>query len=459
VMRRRVGSLGRRLSWWLALETLAGLGAVCTVVYVAFAANLSARQIETLSQKQGLVAHVVGEASIDRDLSELKHRLDDFLASHTDLGLVLQEGAEPPLYRSAQIAPTDRARTATFSVPFALAQAGAIDATLTLDTQPDARLLSRLAVTMLSAAAAGTLLVSIGGFLLVRRGLAPIRDLVEQTRHLAADSLGRRLDGSAQPDELLPLVEQFNALLGRVNQAYEQLEGFNADVAHELCTPLSTLISASELALRKSRAVDELRDVLVSNLEDLRRLSGIVQDMLFLSHADHGATARREPAPSLAVIAASVAEYHEAALEEARIGIRIAGDAGAEVDVALLRRALSNLIGNATRYATPGTTLQVNIAQSSDAEVSITVVNRGPTIEVGQLPRLFDRFFRCDGTRTAADQHHGLGLAIVAAIARMHCGHPIAQSESGATSIGLTVAGKPRIGRPAMPARTDTEPA
>jgi two-component system heavy metal sensor histidine kinase CusS len=459
VMRRRVGSLGRRLSWWLALETLVGLGAVCTVVYLVFAANLSARQIETLSQKQGLVAHVVDEASIDRDLDELKHRLDDFLASHNDLGLVLQEGTEPPLYRSARIAPADRARVATFSVPFTPAKTGSIDATLTLDTQPDARLLSRLAVAMLGSAATGTLLVSIGGFLLVRRGLAPVRDLVEQTRHLAADTLRRRLDGSAQPEELQPLVEQFNALLGRVNQAYEQLEGFNADVAHELCTPLATLISASELALRKSRAADELRDVLVSNLEDLRRLSGIVQDMLFLSHADHGATARREPAPSLAAIAVSVAEYHEAALEEARIGIRIAGDAAAEVDVALLRRALSNLIGNATRYATPDTTLQVNIAQSSDEEVSIAVVNRGPTIELGQLPRLFDRFFRCDGTRAAADQHHGLGLAIVAAIARMHGGHPIAHSESGVTSVGLTVEGNPRIGQPAVPARTDTEPA
>lgn len=439
MIRRRVGSLGRRLSWWLALETLVGLGAMCTVVYVAFAMSVSARQVDTLSQKQVLIRHVLDEASTDGDLAELKHRLDDFLAGHADLGLVLQAEGSPPLYRSASVPAPSHARTSTFTVPFAIPDTRSINAMLTLDTRPDEQLLWRLAVTLLSAAAAGALLVSVGGFLLVRRGLAPVRGLVEQTRHLAADSLRRLLDGSAQPDELQPLVEQFNALLRRLNQAYEQLEGFNADVAHELCTPLTTLISATELALRKSRGADELREVLISNLEDLRRLSGIVKDMLFLSHADRGATARRESAPSLAAIAASVAEYHEAALEEARVGIRIVGDAAAEVDVALLRRALSNLIGNATRYAKPDSTMQVEITELPRRRVCIAVVDQGATIAADQLPRLFDRFFRGDSVRSAGDEHHGLGLAIVAAIARMHGGQPIARSADGVTAIGLTL--------------------
>ena len=440
MIRRPVGSLGRRLSWWLAFETLAGLGAMCTMVYVAFAMSLSAREVDTLSQKQALVRHVLGEASADRDLRELKHRLDDFLMGHTDMGLVLQAGAGPPLYRSASLPAADSARASTFAVPVALPDVGSIDATLTLDTRPDKQLLRRLALTLLGAAATGALLVSTGGFLLVRRGLAPVRDLVEQTRHLPVDSLRHQLDGSAQPKELQPLVEQFNALLRRLDQAYEQLEGFNADVAHELCTPLTTLIGASELALRKTRSTEELREVLGSNLEDLRRLSGVVQDMLFLSHADRGAAARREAAPSLAAVAASVAEYHEAALDEARIGIEIVGDAAAEVDVALLRRAVSNLIGNATRYATTGSTLQVQIAALSGPRVCLTVVNQGPTIAADQLPKLFDRFFRCDSVRSAGVEHHGLGLAIVAAIARMHGGQPVARSADGVTSIGLTFA-------------------
>lgn len=439
MMRRASGSLGVRLSWWLAWATLAGLGAVCTAVYVVFAMGLSARQADVLAQKEALVRHAFDGASSDPDLSGLQHRLDDFLTAHSDLGLIVQAGVGPPLYRSIKIPASSPTRTSTFAVPIALADGRLARATLTLDTRADELLLRGLAVTLLGAAAVGALLVAAAGFLLVRYGLAPVRDLVEQTRQLASDTLGHPLDGSAQPDELQPLVEQFNALLRRLSMAYEQLEGFNADVAHELCTPLATLISATELALRKTRGADELREVLGSNLEDLQRLSGIVHDMLFLSYADHGAVARREAATSLAAIAAAVAEFHDAALEQARVGIRIVGDAAAEVDAALLRRALSNLIGNATRYATANSTIRVEIGSLSDARVEVMVVNRGPTVAGDQLPRLFDRFFRGDSVRAGAGAHHGLGLAIVAAIARMHGGEPIARSQDGTTSIGLLI--------------------
>lgn len=437
-------SLGRRLSWWLALQTLVGLGTVCAVVYAVAAMSLSTRQAESLTQKQTLIRHVLAEAEADRDLGELKHRLDDFLLGHEDLTLMLQAGTDVPLYRSATVesAVAVAKRVSTFEVPFAWQGARSIRATLTLDARSDAQLLQRLAITLVGAAAVGAALVSFGGFRLVRRGLAPVRDLVEQTRQLAADSLRQRLDGSRQPEELQPLVEQFNALLQRLNQAYEQLEGFNADVAHELCTPLTTLISATELALRKTRGIDEMREVLGSNLEELRRLAGIVHDMLFLSHADRGATARREPTASLASLAATVVEYHEATLEEASLKVEIIGDAACEVDVALVRRALSNLVGNATRYATPASAVRVEITDLAAGHVRMAVVNEGETIAAEQMPRLFDRFFRGDSARRDADAHHGLGLAIVAAIARMHGGRPFAQSEGGITSIGLTLAAR-----------------
>ena len=453
---RPVGSLGRRLSCWLALQTLAGLGAVCAVVYVVAAMSLSARQTESLIQKQALIRHVLDEAAVDGDMAVLKHRLDDFLLGHEDLSLTLQAGADEPLYRSGGAAKPTAERSSQFDLPFSLrgAPQGArlVTATLILDTRSDQRLLQRLASTLFAAAAVGALLVSLGGFRLVRRGLAPVRDLVEQTRQLAADSLRQRLDGTAQPDELQPLVEQFNALLHRLNQAYEQLEGFNADVAHELCTPLTTLISATELALRKTRSADDLREFLGSNLEELRRLSGIVHDMLFLSHADRGAIARREAVPSLAAVAAAVIEYHEAALEEARLDVQIIGDAPCEVDIALVRRVLSNLVGNATRYASRGSTVKVEIAEQPGRQLRIAVINQGATIPAEQLPRLFDRFFRGDSARSDAGSHHGLGLAIVAAIARMHGGRTLARSDGGVTSIGLTLCAAPST--PAADLRT-----
>ena len=123
--------------------------------------------------------------------------------------------------------------------------------------------------------------------------------------------------------------------------------------------------------------------------------------MLFLSKAERGASARREALRSVAQQAPDVAEFHEAGLQ-----IEIVDDGAGAFDLGLLRRALSNLL-------------------------------RGDTVAAEHLPHLFDRFYRADAAREHADRNHGLGLSIVAAIARMHCGRPFARSEAGVTTIGL----------------------
>lgn len=435
--RSRIGSLGRRLSYWLALQSLAGLVVVCATVYGATHLGFQARQSEELVQKQVQLRHLLAESSHDGDVATLKHKLDDFFIGHPDMALALTRADGSAFYRRSSSPPTGDVRVARFAVPEPAPGQSSLDAVLALDIREDAALLRRIGFTLAVAALAGTLLVSAGGFLLVRLGLRPLRDLVNQTRQLAADTLHRRLDGSAQPDELEPLIAQFNELLGRLELSYEQLEGFNADVAHELCTPLATLIGSTELALRKARDADELREVLGSNLEELQRVAGIVHDMLFLSQADRGASARRVPTPSLAALAQQVCNYHEAALVDAGLALEIVGDAEGSFDAPLLQRALSNLIGNATRYAQRGSTVRVEITAEAAGEVLLKVVNRGATIEPDHLPRLFDRFYRGDPSRSDADRHHGLGLSIVAAIARMHGGRPLATSSGAISTIGM----------------------
>ena len=165
----------------------------------------------------------------------------------------------------------------------------------------------------------------------------------------------------------------------------------------------------------------------------------MVNDMLFLSQADRGATARRGATASLAALAAQVLEFHEAMLEEAGLAARIDGDAQAAVDEPLLKRALSNLLSNAIRFAPRGSTLVLRIAPEADAQLRVEVENAGETIAPQHLPRLFDRFFRADAARPDGQSHHGLGLAIVAAIARMHAGRPLAESAAGRTRVGFTL--------------------
>ena len=181
--------------------------------------------------------------------------------------------------------------------------------------------------------------------------------------------------------------------------------------------------------------------MLGSNLEDLRRMAGIVGDMLFLSMADRAPNIRRAPVESLSALVHEVIEYHEASIQEEGIKTAIRGDSATSVDERLLRRAISNLLGNATRYAERDTTITIEIQRSVDGIVSIGISNLGPSIAAEHLPRLFDRFYRVDPARAFAERNHGLGLSIVSAIARMHGGTTFARSGYGVTCIGLTLRG------------------
>jgi two-component system, OmpR family, heavy metal sensor histidine kinase CusS len=218
-------------------------------------------------------------------------------------------------------------------------------------------------------------------------------------------------------DELAPWVNQFNALMDRLQGAIVQLEAFNADVAHELRTPLAALMGNTEVALAKERPAGELKETMIVSLEQLRQLSSMVNDMLFLSGADRGALARRGEPTRICHIAEQVVEFHEFALEEAGLTAEVHGTAVASVDAPLLQRALSNLIGNATRFAERGSAVRVLIEEAADKEIHVVVENRGEPIEANVLPRLFDRFFRVDCARCDSESHHGLGLAIVSAMA------------------------------------------
>ena len=434
-------SLRQRLSWWLALQSFAGLGVICLMVYLVTEFNFRDRQEETLAQKENVIRHLLVDGKEHGYSEDFAHKLDDFLVGHGDLSLEVAQADGMVIYAHAR---NQSAKTVWRQRQFEVAQTADqtpsknLRVQLSLDIQTDNQLLHRLALTLLVAAIGGAVVVSLGGFSLVNLGLAPVRRLASQTRAVSADNLHQRLDSAEQPLELVPLIDQFNALLARIEKAYLQMEGFNADVAHELCTPLATLIANNELALRRPEQAD-IREVLASNLEELHRLTGIVNDMLFLSQADRGVGARRAPVASLASMAADVLDYHEAALSEAALTAKVVGDAHGAFDVPLLRRALSNLLGNATRYASSGSVVQINLRTTDEGCVLISVTNYGSTIDPEILPQLFDRFFRADPARSHGQSNHGLGLAIVGGIARMHQGRPFASSENGVTNVGIEI--------------------
>ncbi|MFP5476769.1 MAG: heavy metal sensor histidine kinase [Gammaproteobacteria bacterium] len=430
-------SIQTSLSRWFAVQTLIGLSLVCAVVYAATRWSFQLKQQEEFARHADIVQRVALETIQPLNVNALRHKLDDYFQSHSDAGVLLRVGRQT-LYVSSARPTGETWHTRTSRLPGVSIDGQPVELQMSLDIGSDKVLLWRLAWTLVGAAALGTALVSVTGTLLVRRGLRPLKRLAEETGAAGPDQPGHRIDPTGYASEVQPWIAQFNGLLGRVEAAYAQLEAFNADVAHELRTPLSNMIAQVEVELGQDRTEDELKDVLASQLEEARRLTTIVTDMLFLSKADRGAQARRGKPESLAAQVMAVAEFQEAALEDAHLRLEIEGEALLAMDTGLIRRAASNLVSNAKRYAVPGSTIRVAIGQFDD-QVSLAVHNVGPTIAPHAIPHLFERFYRAEPSRAGSASHHGLGLAIVAAIARMHGGQTFAESSEGQTRIGLTL--------------------
>lgn len=435
-------SIGRRLSLLLAVQTIIGLGVLLAVIYAATWMLFASRQQEELRANSNVLIEVLkqadehgGEAEMVQKLRWLGERRPGHYVQ-----ILRADGSE--LYRDAT--PTfDPTAVPTSELSFEVPRAdgGApLRGRLVMDCSRDAQYGQRMALLLVAATLAGGAFVAWATFWRVRCSLRPLADLAAQTRAIDVRRLDQRLAMPEPIEELQPLIEQFNGLMQRVERTYVQLEGFNADVAHELRTPLANLIGHTEVALSRERSAPELEEVLLSNLEELQRMAGIVNDMLFLAQADRGVKARRGAPASLAELVNQVVEFHEAPMEEAGLAIDIEGDAQLAVDEPLFKRALSNLLGNAIRYADKDSRLCVRILREGDSGVRLWVENAGPAIEPEHLPRLFDRFFRADASRCELEKpHHGLGLSIVAAIARMHDGFAVAESDAGRTRVGFSM--------------------
>lgn len=442
------GSIRASLSRWFAVQTFAGLSLACAAIYAITAWSFDLKQVDEFDRHVDVVAHLLREQAGVSDPVATTHKLDDFFRSHNDVGVVLSQDGTT-IYTSTPRLPGASWRWGPAAKLPEVPRAGSVTSIqVGIDVRQDEMLLGRLGWTLVGAVVLGSLLVSSTGFLLVRRGLQPLQRLAAQTAATGPAHPGRRIEAAPYASELVPWIAQFNALLERAEQAYSQLEAFNADVAHELRTPLANMIAEAEVELARPRTSDALREALISNLEETRRLSAIVTDMLFLSKADRGATARLSSAPvSFAGQVRDVVEFHEAELEQAGLQVRVLGESLVAIDVALVRRAISNLLGNAIRHAPPGSTIDVEIGTGHGAEGDqawLVVRNRGDGIDADALPHLFKRFYRAERSRLGSSEHHGLGLAIVAAIARMHGGATRARSsadnsEAAVAEVGFSV--------------------
>ncbi|WP_150305366.1 heavy metal sensor histidine kinase [Pseudomonas saliphila] len=277
------------------------------------------------------------------------------------------------------------------------------------------------------------------GFVFIRRGLEPISKLSRTSSVITANCLDTRISTESVPTELHELVDNFNAMLERLDQSFLRLSNFSADIAHELRSPLNSMLTQTEVALMKDRDAADYKDTLFSTLEELRRMARMVDDMLFLAKADNGMITPDFEDHDLAEVAASVLEYYEYAADEKGIKLVVHSDGSAHVrgDNLMLRRAISNVMSNAVRYGEAGTVIDINISKAGPW-VELKVSNQGPTIPSEHIDKLFDRFYRVDSARREGSTlNAGLGMAITQSIVEAHKGTIVCTSTEGITSFGM----------------------
>jgi two-component system, OmpR family, heavy metal sensor histidine kinase CusS len=415
-----------------------------------------------LRDKIGLIQKIIretgpGEPSL--------RQLSSVLASHHGLFIELRQGEQvvfatregvfPPSVRSvnASSITTDwrlgeqtlRGMNATVDVPTAPAPSMSSDPPIqvmvALDTAHHMHFMSSLIQTLVLYLLAAIVFSGLLGWWAARSGLSPLRTMKERALGVTGQRLDQRMPVEAVPVEFADLAQSLNTMLARLQADFARLQEFSSDLAHELRTPINNLLTQTQVSLTQKRDASVYEDILASNAEEFQRLARMVSDMLFLAKTEHGIELPNPEAISLDQETRELFEFYDAVADEKRIRLSLTGHAVIMGDRLMVRRAIGNLLSNALRHSPADAEVAVQIKQQG-ADTSLCFTNSGPTIPPDVLPRLFDRFFRVDQSRShPASDGAGLGLSITQAIMTAHGGSVTASSSHGITTFCLVFPG------------------
>jgi len=274
-----------------------------------------------------------------------------------------------------------------------------------------------------------------------KRGLRPLGEMTRSLGRIGPTHLNERVAPAGWPRELQPLAVAFDAMLKRLDDSFTRLSQFSADLAHELRTPIANILGEAQVALTRDRAPAEYRETIESTIGECERLSGIVDNLLFVARVD----AAREPIAPMRFDARAavekIASFYQMIADDHHVTIRCSGEGQIYADSALFERAVGNLVDNALRFTPANGSIQIAIAEHA-ANFEVAVSDNGCGIAPEHLPRVFDRFYRVESSR--GSDGAGLGLALVKSIVDLHDGSARIQSEVGrGTTVTLIFPNKP----------------
>lgn len=417
------------------------------------------QDMAVLGGKLELVEHALEKVKSPADLARLPEQLAASLVGHHSLDLLVlapngstlftTKGAQFPaalakqastgvestmVWRKTQGHPSRAiAKRAATGIP-GLAPAVVAVAT---DIGHHAIFMDAFKRTLWTVVVWGALLTGFLGWGAARRGLAPLRAMQSEAESITARRLSSRLSAESVPEELAELAETLNGMLARLEDSFRRLSNFSSDLAHELRTPVSNLLTQTQVTLSRPREADDYRDILASNAEEFERLSRIIADMLFLAKSENDLVVPHREPVNLRDEVIGVLDFYEALADERGITVEVIGDGRVSGDRLMIRRAISNLISNAIRHTHANGCISVRMLEQDGIGVTLEVANQGEGIAPEHLPRLFDRFYRVDFSRQRQSEGAGLGLAITRSILRAHGGDAVAAARDDVASFTL----------------------
>jgi heavy metal sensor kinase len=278
-------------------------------------------------------------------------------------------------------------------------------------------------------------MAGIGGYLVAKRSLAPLGWMAEQARKISGRNLDRRLEIGRAAEELETLSAAFNELLARLDQSFDSMRRFVADASHELRTPIAVIRGEADVALSQDRPAESYRETLAVILDESRRLSRLVDDLLNLARADAGNVKLQQSDFYFGDLLQDCCRSAQALAGSRGISVecRSPEDVQYRGDEELLHRLVMNLLDNAIRHTPKGGRVGVSL-EPVNSELRLQISDTGSGIAPEALPHLFDRFYRGDKARSRQDGGFGLGLAIVKWIAESHQGAVAVASTPGTGS-------------------------
>jgi two-component system heavy metal sensor histidine kinase CusS len=449
-------SLTTRLTAFFTLVAAAVVLGLGLLVMMAADRHFIELDRVTLRDKQRLIEGILTKARSQQDIQE---RLAEALSHHHGLYVQVRDLQGRVLYATDAFAAPSLEPTPTshhgdrtlkvwrsgeqefhglgFRARSGIDTNSMLDVFVATDTHDHTQFLAELQLNLALYAVVATMVSGLLGWFAAHRGLAPLRAMKQHAATVSGQRLDHRMPAESVPIEMADLVHELNRMLDRLQEDFRRLSEFSSDLAHELRTPISNLLTQTQVALSSKRDAATYRDILASNAEEFQRLARMVSDMLFLAKTEHGVDLPSKERFSAAPECQALADFYEAVAEEKGVLLVLQGDATVVGDRLMFRRAVSNLLSNALRHV--GHQGEVRITIHASAGVAeVAVANTGEGIDPKVLPRVFDRFYLADPSRAhPQSEGTGLGLSITRAIVQAHGGTATARSADGVTTFSL----------------------